>query len=327
MKAALIKEIRNLHIKEVETPEPGKGEVLFKVQMAGICGTDSSVYQGKLPASLPVIPGHEAVGYVEALGAETGKFQTGQRVTVHPNYFCGHCLPCSKGLTNICLSKIRLGIDINGVFADYAAIPESALFPIPDTLSNEVAVFTEPLAVAAHGMNLVSPKKEDRVLVFGAGVIGQLTLQLAQITNQDITACDLVDARLDLAKSMGAKQTIGERDSLDAWESSFDVIYETSGAPAALEHAIKLAAQGGKIILLGLPGKNHSVPTVQIVRKELQILGSMIYTDEIPQSIKILDQGLIKTEPLVSGIISLEQLRDNLENFDMPHRMKTLIEI
>jgi len=327
MKAALMKETGKLQIEEVEIPQPEENEVLLKVQMAGICGTDSSIYQGKLPASLPIIPGHEAVGIIEALGAEVKRFRIGQRVTIHPNYFCGHCMPCEKGLTNVCISKTRLGIDINGVFAEYAAIPESALFPIPDSLSDEIAVFTEPLAVAAHGMNLVSPDREDRVLVFGAGVIGQLTLQLALLKSRDITACDLVEPRLDLAKRMGAKQTIGAGSSLDDRETSFDVIYETSGAPAALEIAINLAAQGGRIVLLGLPGESHPIHTTQIVRKELRIIGSMIYTDEIPECINILDQGLIKTEPLVSGIVPLEELRENLENFNLPDRMKTLVKI
>jgi 2-desacetyl-2-hydroxyethyl bacteriochlorophyllide A dehydrogenase len=327
MKAALVKDIRNLTVEEVETPRPAENEVLLKIQMAGVCGSDHSIFKGKMPASLPLIPGHEAVGAVEELGSTVKKVKIGERVTVHPNYYCGHCLPCKKGLTNVCLSKTRLGIDINGVFAQYAVVPEAALYPVPDSLPDEVAVFTEPLAVAAHGINLVSPGKGDRVLIFGAGVIGQLTLQLALLTSSNITACDLVETRLDLARRMGAEKTIGGGDSLEDWESSFDVIYETSGAPAALEIAIRMAAQGGRIIVLGLPGEDHSVPTVQIVRKELTIFGSMIYTNEFTQSIELLEKGLVKTEPLRSGIISLEDLSETLENFDMPSRVKTLVDV
>ena len=197
MKAALVKDIRNIVVEEVEKPQPGEGEVLLKIQMAGVCGSDHSIYQGKMPAALPLVPGHEGVGTVEALGPAVGKIKVGQRVTIHPNYFCGHCLPCRKDLTNVCLSKTRLGIDINGVFAEYAVVPEAALYPVPDSLPNEVAIFTEPLAVAAHGLNKVSPKKEDRVLIFGAGVIGQLILQLAKSRSRDISACDLVEQRLE----------------------------------------------------------------------------------------------------------------------------------
>ncbi|MGD8352600.1 MAG: alcohol dehydrogenase catalytic domain-containing protein [Pseudomonadota bacterium] len=327
MRAALVKDIKNITVEEIEKPQAKEGEALLRIQMAGICGSDHSIYKGKMPASLPLVPGHEGVGTVEALGPAVKKIKVGQRVTIHPNYFCGKCLPCSKGLTNVCLNKTRLGIDINGVFAEYVAVPEKALYPVPDSLSSEMAVFTEPLAVAVHGINLVPPRENERVLIFGAGVIGQLSLQLALQTNTDITACDLIETRLELARRMGAKKTIGDGESLEDWESSFDVIYETSGAPAALDIAVRLAAQGGRIALLGIPGEDHSVPTVQIVRKELQIFGSMIYTDEFTQSLEILREGLIKTEPLMSGIIPLERLGETLENFDMPSRMKTLVKV
>jgi threonine dehydrogenase-like Zn-dependent dehydrogenase len=150
---------------------------------------------------------------------------------------------------------------------------------------------------------------------------------MARLHSQDISACDLVQSRLELAKRMGARNTISDQSELDACESSFDVIFETSGAPPALAMVIKLAAPGGKIVLLGLPGQSHPVPTVQIVRKELKILGSMIYTDEIEQCIDILDKGQIETRPLVSGIISLDQLGTNLANFNAPQRMKTLVAI
>jgi L-iditol 2-dehydrogenase len=327
VKAAVLKDIKTLSIEKVAVPEPGPNELRIRVQLAGICGSDSSMYQGKLVAPFPVIPGHEAVGTVETLGTGAARFRIGQRVTIHPNYFCGECPMCKRGLTNICRNKIRLGVDINGVFADYAVVPEQAARAVPDSLPNEVAVFAEPLAVAAHAVKLADLQKHQRVLVFGAGVIGQLTLQMALLHCEDITTCDLVQSRLALAKRMGARHAISEQQDLDGCESSFDVVFETSGAPPALEIAIRLAAPGGKIVLLGLPGQSHPVPTVQIVRKELNILGSMIYTNEIEDCLNILNQGRVQTEPLVSGIISLDQLSANLDNFSAPQRMKTLIAI
>lgn len=327
MKAALAKGVKDLRIEEIEKPQPSENEVLLKIRMAGICGSDYSIYTGKMPVTYPVVPGHEAVGTVEELGQGVKTLQSGQRVTIHPNYFCGNCLPCVKGLTNICLFKTRLGIDINGVFAEYAVVPVKALYSVPDSLPDEVAVFTEPLAVACRGLNQVSPTADERVLILGAGVIGQLTLQLVKSRSLDITACDLVDSRLDLARRMGAKKTIGKGDSFDEWESSFDIIYESTGAPQALDLATMLAAQGGRIVLLGIPGEDHPVSTVRIVRKELNIIGSMIYTSEFTQSIALLEEGLVKTEPLTSGIVPLEELRDNLEHFNAPERMKTLIKL
>jgi 2-desacetyl-2-hydroxyethyl bacteriochlorophyllide A dehydrogenase len=325
--AAVIKGVKTLAIEEVAIPEPGDRELLIRVQLAGVCGSDSSLYQGKLAVPFPVIPGHEAIGTIEAAGSKTERFRVGQRVTVHPNYFCGECPMCRKGLTNICRSKIRLGVDIDGVFADYAVIPEKAARAVPDGLPDEVAVFAEPLAVAAHAVKLAGLREQEKIMIFGAGVIGQLTLQMALLHSRDITACDLARSRLELARRMGARDIVSGQPELDACESAFDVVFETSGAPPALEMAIKLAAPGGRIVLLGLPGQSHPVSTVKIVRKELNILGSMIYTDEIDACLKILAQGRVQTRPLVSGIIHLDQLAATLDNFNAPERMKTLIAI
>jgi 2-desacetyl-2-hydroxyethyl bacteriochlorophyllide A dehydrogenase len=285
------------------------------------------MFHGKLVGVLPVTPGHEAIGTVKFAGSAVTSFQVGQRVTIHPHYLCGECPMCKKGLTNICSSKIRLGVDINGVFADYVVVPAAALYAVPDSLPDDIAVFAEPLAVAVHALKQAPPKMNDRVLVFGAGVMGQLTLQLALLKSKNVTAVDLAASRLELARKMGATQILEDKESVERCEASFDIVFETSGAPVGLEQAINLAAPGGKIVLLGLPGQSHPVSTVMIVRKELKIFGSMIYADEFPESIRLLEQGLIKTEPLVSGRISLEELSENLVNFSAPGRMKTLVTI
>jgi 2-desacetyl-2-hydroxyethyl bacteriochlorophyllide A dehydrogenase len=327
MKAVVLKEVGLLQVEQRTTPSAKADEVLVRVELAGICGSDNSMFHGKLAAPLPVTPGHEAVGRIEALGSGVKTFSIGQRVTIHPNYYCGACPMCKKGLTNICHNKIRLGVDIDGVFAEYVVVPAAALYPLPETLASEIAVFAEPLSVAVHAVKQTPLKCTDRVLVFGAGVIGQLTLQAALLETPNVSACDLVAARLELAQSLGADRTFGAQESLDDFEAAFDVIFETSGAPAGLELAIKLAVPGGTIVLLGLPGTSHPISTMQIVRKELHILGSMIYTDEFPRSIELLAQSKIRTAPLVSGIIPLEELSDSLLNFSAPQRMKTLVTV
>lgn len=327
MKAAVLQSEGNLQVKVVEAPIANSGELRLKVRLAGICGSDNSMYHGKLKGVLPVIPGHEAVGVIDMVGSTGSSYRPGQRVTIHPNYYCGECKPCRRGLTNICANKIRLGIDINGVFADYVVVPEKAVYLVPETLSDEVAVFTEPLSVAVHALNQQAPTSDDRVLVFGAGVMGQLTLQLALQKSPKVTTCDLIESRLDLARRMGAYETFGMDGPGENGTAGYDLIYETSGTPAGLEQAINLATPGGRIVLLGLPGQSYPVSTVMIVRKELAIFGSMIYTKEFPQSLELLAKGIINTEALVSGIHPLEELSARLEDFSEPHRMKTLIRI
>ena len=327
MKAAILEKVGQVICGDVIKPEINVNEVLIAVAMAGICGSDNSLFHGKYDNPFPLIPGHEAVGVIEQIGASVTRFKVGQRVVIHPNYSCGECDMCRKGLKNICRNKVRVGLDIDGVFAEYIAVPEKAVYALPDSLPDEEAVFVEPLAVSAHGVKLVDISKQDKVLVFGAGVIGQLALQCALQHTQDVAACDLVDVRLDIAKQLGASKVFSDQQELTSYQNQFDVVFETSGANSALEQAVLLAAPGGKVVLLGVPAQPSPVATNMIVRKELTIKGSMIYTDEIPACIELLNQRRIKTELLMSNVISLEELQHALMSFNDPDRLKTLIKI
>lgn len=327
MRAAVLVESGKIQIKDVQPPEPGPDEVLIQVILAGICGSDYSLYNGKFDVSLPVIPGHEAIGRIEKLGPGVSGLAVGQRITIQPNFSCHQCSLCLSGYQNICPAKIRLGVDTNGIFAEYAKVPARYVWPIPKGLEDEVAVFAEPLAAAAHALKIMAPKKGDRTLIFGAGVMGLLTLQLAALKGAEVTACDINQTRLALAKRLGTAHVIDAKDQTESVHNTFDLIYETSGADSALAQAIQLAAPGGKIVVLGLPGKEHPVSPVLIVRKELQIMGSMIYTDEFPQVLKLLKSGQLHTEPLISERLPLHELNRALSEFSAPKRVKMLVTI
>ena len=324
MKAAMLLEAGSILIGEARKPEPRAGEVLLKVSMAGICGSDNALYHGKYDVSLPVIPGHEMIGHVAALGSGVTNLEVGQRVTVQPNFSCGECSLCMSGHGNICPEKIRLGIDCHGVFADYVTVPAAYTWPLPDDISDDDAVLAEPLAVAVHALRRGPCQKGDRVLVLGAGLIGLLTLQLAVQAGAEVTACDLEDGRLELARQLGATQVIRPGEYTGA---GFDVVYETSGAAPGLTQAVQLAAPAAKIVVLGLPSKNSEIPAAMIVRKELDIVGSMIYTDEFPQTIKILQQRHLNLEPLRSIKFPLEQLNEQMGEFSRPDYIKMVVEI
>jgi len=327
MRAALLIEPRKLVIKEVPKPEPGPKDVRIRVLLGGICGSDHTLYHGGFGVPLPVIPGHEAIGRIESIGDGVTGLAIGQRVTVQPNVACGDCHLCRAGQKNLCPSKVRLGVDKNGVFAEFAVVPADYVWPVPDDIEDEVAVFTEPLAVTVHAMNIWKPRTGDRALIFGAGIMGLLTLQLAALHSAEVAACDLVETRLAMAEQLGALRTIGPGESFETFYNTFDVIYETSGAPVALEQVIRLAAPKGKIVILSLPGKDNPVPTNMIVRKELQIMGSLIYTDEFPESMALLNSGRIQTAPLKTGVLSLNELDEGLREFTSPDRMKMLVRI
>lgn len=327
MKAAVLTEVGRIEIQDVETPRPGPDEVLVRVRLGGICGSDHTLFHGRFGVPLPVIPGHETVGTIAALGHDVTTLEIGQRVTIQPNFSCGTCPLCVSGHGNLCRSKIRLGVDTNGAFARFVKAPARYVWPIPGSIADEVAVFTEPLSVCVHAMSVQAPEKKSKVLIFGAGIMGLLILQLARLTGAEVTACDLAQERLDLAGQLGVASVLGPRSSLDAHKDAFDLIYETSGAPSALNQVMQLAAPKGKIVVLSLPGKEHAVGIDQLVRKELQIMGSLIYTNEFPKALDILKHGQIQTAPLTTGRIALAELDRFLGAFGSPGRVKTLVEI
>jgi 2-desacetyl-2-hydroxyethyl bacteriochlorophyllide A dehydrogenase len=325
MKAALLADHKKIEIREVPTPTLNEGEVLVRVRQAGICGTDYALFSGNLTSPLPIIPGHEGVGEISALGPEVEGVRIGERVTIQPNFPCGKCQLCLNGKENICINKVRLGLDIDGVFAQYVSVPHQYVWPLPEDLSFSVGTLTEPLSVALHGIDKSPPAPGERVLVYGAGVIGLLFVQLAVLSKGWVAAFDVAKPRLAIAMELGAKKTFDSIAELEKEAGSFPLIYETSGIAESLSHIVKLCAPGGRVLLTGLPEREFPVSTAQIVRKELAVQGSMIYKDEFPAAIDLLKRGKIRSDLLISGTYSLEKVSQALEDFRSPKRVKTLI--
>jgi len=327
MRAAVLDQTAELDIRDLPDPVAESGEVVIAVTLAGVCGSDYSLYHGKFGVPLPVVPGHEGMGTIKEVGSGVSNVAVGQRVVIQPNFACWDCDICSSGMDNICSEKVRLGIDINGVFAQYVKVPARYVWPVPENLDDRTAALAEPLAVAAHGVKVLPPAEGDRVLIIGAGVIGLLTLLLTKLEGAHVTVSDLLTEHLSLAKEMGADSAFRVGGHKEPEPSSFDLIYETSGAPSGLADAIGLAAPGGRIALQGLPGIDHPVSTTQIVRKELSIFGSMIYTDEFPGVLELLKSGRIDPTPLISDMIGLDDLDNAIKNFNAPDRFKVLVSL
>jgi L-iditol 2-dehydrogenase len=325
MKAARLIAPRSIAVTDLPDPEPGPGQVLLSVKLAGICGSDHSLYQGRASSPLPVTPGHEAVAEVEEVGPGASHPGVGRLVVIQPNFPCRTCRTCARGHENVCPSKIRLGLDKDGVFAEKVVVPAEYIWTFPAGLPARAAVLAEPLAVAAHGLNVGRPGRGDRILVLGAGVIGLLTLQMLRLEETEADVCEIDPARLALARDLGAGPG---RDSTEAAPpDGYDLIYETSGAPAGLAEATRLAAPGGRIVMLGLPAGEHPLAGAAVARKELRLLGSMIYRDEFPQVLELLGRGRIETEALITGQVELEEIGPALTAFGDRGRIKTLVKV
>jgi threonine dehydrogenase-like Zn-dependent dehydrogenase len=150
VKAAVLHGPRDLRVESSRTPEPGLGEVLVRVGMAGLCGTDYGIWTGERTVAYPLVPGHEFVGRVEMVGAGVGRVRVGDRVVIEPNYSCGMCPLCREGSRNLCLTRIAVGIDVDGCFAEMARVPERCCWPAPAAAADEDLLMTEPLAVVVR---------------------------------------------------------------------------------------------------------------------------------------------------------------------------------
>lgn len=327
MKAALLVGPQQIEIRDLPVPVPREGEVLVRVREAGICGTDFAKYRGDLGGNFPVIGGHEAVGEVSALGPGVGGIRIGERVAIQPNFACGRCETCRSGRENICPDRVRLGLDVDGVFAEYVTAPRKYLWALPDGLSDSAAALTEPLSVALHGFQKGLPSAEDRVLVYGTGTIGLFFVRLAFLSLARVTAFNTSEPRLEVARKLGATETFRSGVEMKAGMGDFRIVYETSGAADALSRIIPWSAPGGKIVLTGLPEKDTSVPAALIARKELLIQGAMTYRDEFPAALDLLLKGEIRPDLFITSILPLERLPEALADFRSPRRIKDIIRI
>src|SRR5688572_459450 len=145
VKAAVLHGPRDIRVETAGVPAPGPGEVLVRVEMAGLCGTDYGIWSGDRPVTYPRVLGHEFVGHVEAVGAGVSRVRAGDRVAIEPNYSCGACPLCREGNRNLCLARTAVGIDVDGCFAELARVPERCCWVAPPGVAADDLMMTEPL--------------------------------------------------------------------------------------------------------------------------------------------------------------------------------------
>jgi alcohol dehydrogenase/L-iditol 2-dehydrogenase len=254
-------------------PEPGPGEVLVQVRGVGICGSDLALHAGRRqPPSFPWVVGHETFGEIAATGPGVDGNRAGQRVVVEPNIPCGTCPACRAGRTSACPHRKVLGFSVPGTLAERIVVPAAFAWPVPPDWGDGDAVCAEPLTVALAAVRRALAIQADtgRCLVIGAGSQGTLACVA-------LAACGIAPAVLDPQPGRRALATeLGARPA-EPREGGFGLVFETSGAPAALAEAVDRAARGGLIVLMGLNSEPVSLVTQRIVQRQLTLIGSLIY--------------------------------------------------
>ncbi len=332
MKAAVLRAPKDLRLERSRLPAPGPDEVTVRVTLAGLCGTDYRIWSGDRPVRYPRIMGHEFVGVVEAVGPGAGGVKPGDRVAVEPNYSCGVCPLCREGNRNLCLSRTAIGIDVDGGFAEAVTVPARCCWRAPDAAADERLFLTEPLAVVVRAVSRGAPRSGETAAVLGVGTLGLLALQVLRVRGARVLALGRTTKRFELATTLGAEATqqIGAAE-LGAVARAFsgregvDLVVETAGTAVAVQHALDLVRPGGRVVLTGLPHEPSTVSFFGVVRREVTILGSMIYQDEFPEAMRLLATGQVRTQPLVTHRFALDAIGEAFAAHRDPASIKVAV--
>ena len=324
MKAVIYEAAKNFATKEIPTPEPKAGEVLIKIELAGVCGTDLHIHQGDFLAEFPLIPGHEMVGIISSLGAGVTQFKVGERVTVNPVVSCGDCEFCREGKPILCHNRKGLGTNWPGSFAEYMIATQDLVFKVGN-LAPETAIFAEPAACAMHGAQMLGIKPGSSALIFGAGPTGQLLAQLMATSGAaSVTVAGSTQFKLDLAKKLGANKTYlmdrknvakTKEDLLKASPSGYDIVVEATGSMEVAEICVPLTRSGGTFMVYGVgePDDTFKINAFDVFHREIRIQGSFAEIDTFPATLAAFESSRLKTDGLITHRFSIDDYGKALE--------------
>jgi 2-desacetyl-2-hydroxyethyl bacteriochlorophyllide A dehydrogenase len=275
-----------LRAEERPMPERGEGEVLVRVKRVGVCGTDLHIFTGDQPyLNYPRVMGHELSGIVEQAPAG-GRLAAGDTVYVMPYLSCGKCVACRQGKTNCCVNIQVLGVHRDGAFTEYLSIPEQFVHKA-DGVSLDQAAMVEFLAIGAHAVRRANVQAGQRVLVVGAGPIGMAAMIFARLRGAQVVALDTRSDRLDFCKAQlkitaAVQIAPDDEQQLGALSDNefFDVVFDATGNPKAMERGFKFVAHAGTYVLISVVGATISFSDPEFHKRETTLLGSRNATTE-----------------------------------------------
>lgn len=299
-------------------PVPAENEALIKITLAGICNTDKEIMKGYVPFT--GVLGHEFVGVV----TECSQLEfIGKRVVGEINIGCGVCSLCKNGMRNHCPQRNALGIHgKDGVFAEYVTIPIENLFIVPDEISDEEAVFAEPLAAAFNILQNVEISKQDKVVIIGDGKLGQLIARAVSTTSCDLTMIGKHASKLELAQDFC--KTMILKKSFDL-ESSFDVVIECTGNESALHYAALIVCAKGTIVLKSTYADDIKINPSLWVRKEIRLIGSRC--GPFAPALQLMQRNKIDLTKLIDKIFFIDKWENAFEVAFLKGTLKVLLKL
>jgi threonine 3-dehydrogenase len=315
-------------IIEIDIPTPGPNDVLVKVLATSICGTDLHIFEWNEWAKnrikhLPQVMGHELCGEIVELGSNVRNLKKGTIISAETHIACGHCFLCHTGNAHICINGSIFGVDINGVFAEYAVVPASNAWVLDEKIPKDYASVMEPLGNAVHTV-LAGEICGNTVLVTGCGPIGLMSIAVARICGAtQIFATEINEYRIDLARKVGADhvlnpktEEVGQYVLRETGGLGVDVVLEMSGNPTAIRQAFEVLRPGGRYSILGIPDKPIEIDLGKyIVFKYATVQGinGRLMFSTWHKTARFLSSGRLNLDPIVTHRYPLVEYEKGME--------------
>jgi threonine dehydrogenase-like Zn-dependent dehydrogenase len=324
MKAIQILQPGEIRLTEIPKPALQAGEVLVKVLYAGFCGSDLNTWLGKNAlAKMPVIPGHEIGGLIEAVGENVpGHLLPGTSCTVNPYTSCGSCSSCRNGRPNACRFNQTLGVQRDGAMCEYIAAPWPKIIAGASISPKEFAL-VEPMSVGFHAVERGKVRDLDTLMVLGCGMIGIGAIVGSALRGAKVIAVDIDDDKLVLAKQLGAitinSQTENLHERLQTVTAGFgpDVVIEAAGIPSTYQTAINEVAFTGRVVCIGYVKNEIALETKLFVQKELDVYGSRnALPEDFRAVMEYIKKGVFPKEAIISGVYPPEKAQEAMEKWN-----------
>jgi L-iditol 2-dehydrogenase len=301
MKQAVMTAPGEIQFRDLAIPTPNDHEVVMQTRRIGVCGSDIHVYHGLHPyTGYPVVQGHEVGGIVASVGKHVSGFAVGDKITFMPQITCGECYPCQHGMYHICEKLKVMGFQTGGAAQEYFVLPAENVLRLPDTMSLDEAAMIEPIAVTVHALARGGGVSGKRVVVLGAGTIGNLTAQVARASGaKAVMITDVSPYKLEQAKRCGIEYTVdvGRENLGDAILRCFgpekaDLILECVGVEPTITDAVQYARKGSTIVVVGVFGKKPQVDLGLVQDRELSLVGTLMYQKaDYERAIELVSSG------------------------------------
>ena len=317
MKAVVIERPHEVAFEDVETPSCGPSDVLVRSRFAGLCRTDVEVLEGELDlrwVRYPCIPGHEWSGVVEAVGDDVTDLTPGARVVCEGYCYCGICRRCRAGDTHLCETYDQLGFTRGGGYGELVVAPRRVVHRLPDAVPLDGAVLVEPASVVLQGLLRARPDPGETIGVVGVGTLGALAVVLARLfLPAAVVAYGIRESELEVARQLGADETVDVSSQPSAHEGELDLVVETAGAVDAIELATRLPRMGGRVVALGIAGggRELAMPADRFVLRDLTLIGSVGYTTAVwSRVVELLGAGLVDFSRVVAARIPAKRFEE-----------------